>query len=647
MSSIGGILHLHNEPIDAVMLATFHQSLAYRGPDGEAIFHQHPVAFTHQRDATTLQEQREQPPLQRDQVLVTYAGYLSNRALLAQQLGLNDEPTISELLVRAYQRWGADCVDHLAGPFAFAIWDSAKQRLFLVRDHVGIKPLFYLHAGPYFAFSSEIKALKTLPFFQDTYDDLYIGHFLLWKRPPIEQTTYQHIRRLPGGHWLQIGREQPCIVKHYWNLHATSIPHYSNDDVYIDEFRTLLIQSVKNSLDTPHRVGSELSGGLDSSTVAAIATRQLDYPLVTLSGIMPDVPTSNEQARIQATAAYISADPRLFRVDNVNLPDMLQAGAQYFDDIYFAPNSYVSWRIGENARENGIKVVLTGHDGNTMMSDGPGYLQELALAGHWDQMDTIINEIIGRDAPNDPETMRKIYYRTYALPMLPMLARRAHLRSFWRGVSALNKTTGRGRAGLVAHSLVSGWLPPAIKQRIAQAIARRETDMSFFSDDYAATLRAQLPYTPPSAFATERDYHIFLVHQAMQSLVGELRDIYAGIFGLDYRHPFADRYLIEYAVNLPTRLKLRDGWGRWMMRAAIGDWLPDTIRWSSVHTLMSDNFSHVVTQNQAQLWEMANANPAVSRYIRLDRIKPTDGESLSPRALNLLWNAAVLSVHLK
>lgn len=649
MSSFGGILHLHDEPIDAGILSAFHQVLAHRGPDGGAYTYQHPVAFTHQRDATTIQEQREQPPLQIDQFLVTHIGYFSNRTQLLQQLGLNgqdDTVTTSEIIVRAYQRWDTGCVDHLTGEFAFALWNSQKQQLFLVRDHVGIKPVFYIHAGPYFAFSSSIKALKTLPFFQNMYDDLYIGHFLLWERPSIERTTYQQVRRLPGGHWLTIGREQPLEVRRHWDLHATSIPRYHNDNEYIDEFRTLLIQAVKNCLDTPYRIGAELSGGLDSAAVAGIAARQLNYPLVTLSGIMPDVPTSNEQTRIQATATYVGTDPRMFRVDNVNLPDILEAGRAFFDDIYYAPNSYVSWRISENARDNDLKVVLTGHDGNTMVSDGRGYLQELALAGNWALINTIINEIIDKDVPENPQAIRKSYLNTYGLPTLSLLARQGNLHHFWQGVAALHQATDAGRVGLAIRNLASGWLPPAIKRRIGQMIMQREIDLSFLSDEYAARLRKLLTYTPPMTFVTERDYHIFLVQQTLQSLVGESKDVYSAAFGIDYRHPFANRRLIEYAINIPIHLKLRDGWGRWVMRAAIGDWVPEAIRWPKGHTAMSDNFAHVVVQNQQQLWEMVHANPSVSRYIRLDQIKPTDGQPMTRRTLNKLWSASVLSVHL-
>ncbi len=648
MSAIGGILHLHDEPIDPFVLSRFHQTLAPYGLHGQAILEQSSIALTHQKLVYSHINDNNQLPAQINQFLITHNACLANRASLAQtlQLGDNDAAlSTTEIIVRAYQKWGPACVDHFVGEFTFAIWNTQDQQLFIGRDHVGLRPLFYLFAAPYFAFASEIKALKVLPFFNDELDDIYIGHFLLKQRPPHEKTTYKHIQRLAGGHCLQLDRNRQLKVWRYWNLHATTGPHYSSDEAYIDELRELLTQAVKNSLDTPHKVGSELSGGLDSSAVAAVASDLLNEPLITFSGIMPAVPTSNEEATILATASYIGADPRLFRIDTVNLPDILRESRPYFDDLYHAANSFVVWQIAKTAHANDIKVVLTGHDGNTMISDGYAYLNELALQGDWAAFDTVVNELIDKESPLNKERYRSSLFRHYGTPTLSRVARQSHPFTFWNNVQAIHKATGDRYTRLAIPSFVSGWMPQRLKHKIARYLAMRATDFSCYNADYAAQLRQTMPYIPVDVFKSERDGHIFGVQQSLQSLAGDVRTSYMAAFGVDFRHPLADRRLIEYSVNLPIRLKRRDGWGRWILRAAIGDKLPASLRWTRTITRMTDNFHHVVSQNQLQLWAMAYENPIVSNYLRIDLLEPTP-ETPLPRAKQLLlWNAAILSLY--
>lgn len=650
MSAIGGILHLNDEPIDPIVLGTFHQALTHRGPDGQATLQQQFVAFTHQRYHSTHLDHDEPIPAQHDHILLTHNARFSNRNQLIHQLGLSehdgDPPTTGEIIIRAYQKWGLRFVDHCSGEFAIAFWDQRAQQLTLIRDHMGLRGVFYLFQPPYFAFASEIKALKTLPFFDPMPDDLYIGHFLLWQRPPIETTTFTQIKRLPSGYMLQIGRAQSLKTWSYWDLAATSGPRYASDQDYVDGFRELFANVVKNNLDSRYTIGSELSGGLDSSAVAAMLSRQLAQPLPTFSAIMPDVPTSNEEPIIRDIVSAIGADPHYERVDRADLPALLTAAGRCFDDITFAPNYFSVWMLAKAAKEKGIRTLFTGHDGNTMVSDGYSYLNELAIQSEWTSLSAAVDALVDKRGYSDVSFARRSYFLEYIEPVLSHLLRKRQMAAFWRGFQLVQAATNVPSAMLMGRNVLSATLPNRLKAQIMKRIAFRQTRDAPLTPDFQKQMQRTMPYMPPTVFETERAAHIFYLRQAMQGLVGEIRESMGYHFGLEYRHPYTDRALIEYAVNLPSHLKMYDGWSRWILRAATYDVLPDRFRWQRNKTYMSDNFHHLIEVNRDGLWEMVQSASGLGHYLQVNKLKPIPNQRLNITQQQYLWAGAVLSMYL-
>ena len=174
--------------------------------------------------------------------------------------------TDAELILHAYEKWGDDCVKHLLGDFAFAIWDDRRKRLFCARDHFGVKPFFYTHIGDKFNFSSTLNELKV----STTLNEIAIGDYLLFGVNQDQSTTvFKDIQRLPPGHILIVENNQ-IKIQRYWTPSLPALIRFRDPDQYVERFLELLSLAVRDRLRTD-RVAVSMSGGLDSTSLAAIA----------------------------------------------------------------------------------------------------------------------------------------------------------------------------------------------------------------------------------------------------------------------------------------------------------------------------------------------------------------------------------------
>jgi len=275
MSGIVGIVHFDCAPVDRDLLQRLTDFQSFRGPDAKQIWLSGNVGFGHTLLKTTDESEHEVQPftLGSDIWIVADARVDAQRDLIAelQVLGQLVTPgaTDVELLLRAYLAWGEDCVEHLLGDFAFGIWDGPRQRLFCARDQMGVKCFYYAHLGSCVIFSNSIECIRLHPLVSNRLNDLAIADFLLFQLN-LDQTTtsFADIQRLPPAHramWRNNGTHQ----RQYWAAPIDEPVFYKRADDYIDQFRELTKQAVSDRLRTK-RVGMLMSGGIDSSTMAAV-----------------------------------------------------------------------------------------------------------------------------------------------------------------------------------------------------------------------------------------------------------------------------------------------------------------------------------------------------------------------------------------
>lgn len=267
--------------MDRHLLARMTTFMASRGPDAQEIWTDGNAGFGHALLKTTDEAENERQPFTIDgRIWIVADARADARRELIHELkakgheNLSPQATDVELILRAYLVWGEDCVEHLLGDFAFAIWDGPKQKLFCARDHLGVKPFFYAHMGEELIFSSSLDCVRQHPAVSDRLNDLAIADFLLFDLNQDPATTsFADIQRIPPAHaatWSAGGMK----MRRYWTLPIDEPIYYRRDDDYVDRFKELLDQAVDDRLRTK-KIGVFMSGGLDSPTLAATACKIL------------------------------------------------------------------------------------------------------------------------------------------------------------------------------------------------------------------------------------------------------------------------------------------------------------------------------------------------------------------------------------
>jgi len=285
MCGITGIFNLNGEPVSTVNLRNMTDAIAHRGPDGEGFYNDGFVALGHRRlSIIDLSPAGHQPMISRDkQVVLSYNGEIYNfqelRAELETKGYLFHSKTDSEVLLNAWMEWGADCVTRFNGMFAFAIWDKRQQSLFLVRDRYGIKPLYYACWGQNFLFGSEQKAILSHPSARREIDKRALLEYCTFQNIFTDRTLLDGVKLLPPASVAQVrlgGNGTPHITR-YWDYRFREPAHAADPREYREELDRLIRQAVSRQLVTDVELGSYLSGGMDSGTLTALASRELPY----------------------------------------------------------------------------------------------------------------------------------------------------------------------------------------------------------------------------------------------------------------------------------------------------------------------------------------------------------------------------------
>jgi len=360
MSGIVGIVNLDGAPIDRDLLSRMTKFMSFRGPDGVEIWTEDNVGLGN----TLLRTAPEVGPavVSSENVCITADARIDGC--------VNKDLTDVERLVRAYETWGEDCVDHLIGDFAFAIWDKRKRRLFCARDHFGVKPFFYTRAGNSFIFSNTLNALRLDPRISDELNETAIADYLeSGLNQDLSTTVFRAIRRLPGGHTLSL-TDEAIKTRCYWTPAVKNAIRFRKSEEYVEQFKELLTTAVKDRLRTD-RVSISMSGGLDSTSLAVVARDLLQEPpkvhafTTVYDSLIPD-----EERHYSALAAASLGIPiQHLSADNYSLFEERQAGdldvaepfllgpfAGQFNDLLRLMTAHA-------------RVALTGYDGDALMNE--------------------------------------------------------------------------------------------------------------------------------------------------------------------------------------------------------------------------------------------------------------------------------------
>ncbi|MBW4574229.1 MAG: lasso peptide isopeptide bond-forming cyclase [Aphanothece sp. CMT-3BRIN-NPC111] len=545
MSGILGIIYADNRPVEPKILAEMTAKLAHRGLDGIHLWHQGAIGLGHLMLRTTPESVGEQLPLVNSSgnLALTADGRIDNRDELIDSLRLEDNVTDSQIILSAYEKWGTSCCQYLLGDFAFALWDEHQQRLFCGRDHIGVRPFFYYHSPELFIFASEIKALLAVPNIpKQLYEPWIATHLTLVKCHEPGTTFYKDIFRLLPGNQL-IFSDNRIHLETYWKLDPTKNIVLQSEAEYTEAFREIFTEAVHCRLRSAYPVGSMLSGGLDSASVTSVAGELLrqnnQQPLYTYSAFFTQSNDSDERPYIDAVLAQ-GSNFIPYRIDGNEITpnEDIETMLWHLDEPFWYPFLLVNWELYKQARSQGVRILLDGIDGDTTVAAcQDSYLNELLRTGRWLQMLSEIEGMANRFGDSRLSNMKH-----YVLS--PILKQPT--------VKAWNRLRGKKlwKAGLI-------------------------------NSDFAQHMNVEQCFQLQGGYALEANSTARESHYrrfSSYSTILELLNKSGAAFGIEYRHPFTDKRLVEFCLALPAEQKFHQGITRAVMRRGLAHVLPEIVQ---------------------------------------------------------------------
>jgi asparagine synthase (glutamine-hydrolysing) len=525
--------------------------LVHRGPDGAGLWADDHAVLAHRRLSIVDLAGGHQPlSNETGAIWVTFNGEIYNHADIRAELEAAGHQyrtrSDTETIVHAYEQWGDECVHRFRGMFAFGLWDAPRRRLLLVRDRLGVKPLYWAQVGDRVLFASEIKAILESGLVTPAANSRVLSEVLATRYTSGTETMFEGIHKLLPGHRLVFERDHVRVEK-YWDLPLDGPdPELERlgERELIDRFRSLLQQSVRLRLMADVPLGMFLSGGIDSAAVAALMAREVDRPVDTFSVAFADRQFSELDYARQAAQA-IGATSHEIVIDDHDFFEALPRLIWHEDEPIAHPSSVPLHFVSALARKH-VKVVLTGEGSDELLAGYGKYPRSLFnwnAGGVYERMvpGAVRTAVASSIVPKLPGTIGRLAQRSFlAMPRRPA---DMFLDNF---------------AGMPLH-LQHALLTP----RVTYGVDPYAASLEYFARANGNSgLLGRLLYTDVKTYLVE-----LLMKQDQMSMSTSIES----------RVPFLDHVLVEFAARLPHRLKLSGLRTKRILREAIRGLVPAEI----------------------------------------------------------------------
>ena len=528
----------------------------HRGPDGQGVYLDECIGLGHVRLSIIDPEGGDQPMQFHEAGLtITFNGEIFNYVELREELIARGHRFFSrsdtEVILHLFQEYGPAFVERMNGQWAFAIWDSHRQSLFLSRDRAGIRPLFYTVRDGFFAFASEAKALLVLPFVPHRIDSIALAETFVFWHPLAPRSIFDGISILPPGHNLFIGIGNPAPrVEGYWKIDYTLEDHPRADEIYIDELRNLLDNAARIMLRADVPVGAYLSGGLDSSITTALIRKEAPSTLKTFSVTFSNS-RFDESSYQRAVSDYLGTqnitasclDGDISRI----FPKVIWHAEQPIVRTAPAP----LYLLSQLVRDSGFKVVLTGEGADEVLG-GYDIFKEAKVRYFWSRHP---------ESAIRPRLLKRLYPYMDAIQNQPI----EYLKAFF------HISTEARRSPFFSH------LP-----RWQLGI----DNLRFLSDEVKASLRdwdpleelkSRLPQEYESWDWLSRAQYLEFTFLMPGYILSAQGDRMALAHSVESRFPFLDHRVIEFGAKLPLKLRINGLVEKYALRKAARGLIPDSI----------------------------------------------------------------------
>src|SRR2546426_410284 len=552
MCGICGIFHPDpRRRVERDSLAEMNSQIVHRGPDDDGFFVEGNVGLAIRRLSIIDVKTGPQPISNEDSSLwIVYNGEIYNHQELRTKLQARGHryrtKSDTETIIHLYEEYGSDCVKHLRGMFAFAIWDRRRRKLFVARDRLGIKPFYYRYDGGKFLFGSEIKAILVYPGSRAEFDRSTLAEYLAFGYIAGSETMYTRIQKLPPGNTLELDESGQLKIAPYWDLAVVVDDDIKPREYYVRTYRELLEQCVSSHLMSDVPSGVFLSGGLDFSAVAALTTKIRREPIETFAVGYGEAAFS-ELPFARQVAEHIGSKHHEVRLSREHFFETLPRLIWHEDEPVVWPSSVSLYFVARLARER-VTVVLTGEGSDETLAGYTRYAWTLMNA----RMDSVYRSLT-------PSFLRRWVRRGINVSPLPAALHRKLEHTFLA-------RDGESWPSFYFDNFYSAF------SAAQQADILSDEVQGSIGDPYAGSMQSwekssgdllhRLLYTDVKTYLVE-----LLMKQDQMSMAASIES----------RVPFLDHVLVEFTASIPAKYSIRGVAGKFILKSVVEDLLPKDI----------------------------------------------------------------------
>jgi len=570
MSGIAGVINFDGAAVEPGLIQGMTSSMDYRGPDGINHWNEGGAALGHCMLHTTPESLQERQPVTNEDgsLVLVMDGRVDNwvelrRELLSRGAWLRNRSD-AELVLRAYQLWGHDCLSRIEGDFALAIWNAQDRRLFCARDPMGNKPFNYYWNGRSVVFASEVHAILALPDIPQVVNKGVLAEWLASEWYSRDETFWQGIRRLVAAHYMVVDFSGPKIDQ-YWSPDLFATLSYSRDEEYIEHYRELFTETVRRLSRSHKPVSYEVSGGLDSSAIFAVA----DHLHQRQQLLAPDLTgfTMNFQGDPDADEIeYCRAIGAMLGKPIVEIPPAKPSLSWYRESAskfkYFPgfPNGVMAHNLMQRVDDSGSRVLLNGVGGDEWLGASRIYYCEEIAAKHWPHVRSLFREDVGSSG-----LLRSVWWllRYGIAPSLPLFVRKSLQGIRDKHVLGFNRRN---------------WLKPDLRRALAEQRTRHRS---------LPKRKIRWP-GQRGELAVLADAYSVIAHESHEKS--------AATFGLELRRPFYTSDMVQFSFMVPKRLLFAGGVNRFAHRQAMRGLLPRQILERQTKAEFSVTYHHYLSE---------------------------------------------------